>query len=450
MPSETFDTIVVGARCAGAPLATHLARGGQRVLLLDSAKLPSDQPMSTHAIGALGVDWLDALGVGAEVKKLAPPSRGIRVDMVGTQLDIRFRRRPGYCIRRLHLDRLLQEAAVQAGATLRDRTKVVSLLRENGRVVGVETVHEGKRSEQRAHVVVGADGRHSTVAELAGAKEYLGYDWDRFAYWAYWPRPASWPEDLRSLGSLISFDRDEVQRFVFQTDGDLLLLGSNPMNSQLPSWRGRHEEAYLESLRASPLTAPLVLGNAPATPILGLLKARFFFRESAGPGFALVGDAGLHKDPTPGFGITDALRDARNLSQAILSGGGDAALVRYWRQRDVHSVDLFHWAQSMADPAYVNPLNQTIYGLAGRSPELMARLGAQLDREISPFETVPVGTVLRAVLGAVLRGRFGVLPPFFAAGKRNAEIQRIREGFVDALAALPPEPPPATTRSVAA
>jgi flavin-dependent dehydrogenase len=54
MAAEVFDTIIVGARCAGASLATHLARAGQRVLLLDAAKLPSDQPISTHVISPRG------------------------------------------------------------------------------------------------------------------------------------------------------------------------------------------------------------------------------------------------------------------------------------------------------------------------------------------------------------------------------------------------------------
>jgi len=135
--------------------------------------------------------------------------------------------------------------------------------------------------QYRARVVVGADGRHSTVAELAGAKEYLGYDNPRFYYWAQWPDTPAWPEELRSFGS------------------------------------------YLETLRESPVIRPLLDGNAREGKLVGLQKSRFYFREAAGPGFALVGDAGLHKDPVPGYGMTDALRDGRNLGNAILAGGDD-------------------------------------------------------------------------------------------------------------------------------
>jgi flavin-dependent dehydrogenase len=165
MSRDAFDTIVVGARCAGAPLAIHLARAGQRVLLLDGAKLPSDQPISTHVVSELGVEWLDELGVGAEVRRLSPPCYGLRLDLAGTVLDIPFRgRRAAHAPRRLHLDRVLQEAAVSAGADLRDQSKVVGLLREGGRVVGVEVMHGGSKQSYRARVVVGADGRRSDVA----------------------------------------------------------------------------------------------------------------------------------------------------------------------------------------------------------------------------------------------------------------------------------------------
>ena len=302
MDTGTFDTIVVGARCAGASVATHLAKAGQKVLLLDAAKFPSDQPLSTHFVSPRGVDWLDELGAGEAVRAMAPPSHGVRLAMLHTNLDVTYARgRSGRCLRRLRLDPALQECAVRAGADLRDRTKVVGLLREGDRVVGVQAVHGDVRSEYRARIVVGADGRGSQVAELAGAKEYLGYDNPRFAYWAYWPRHA-WEGEQRRLGSYLGFHEDKVLRFVFQTDDDLLLVAAGPALSDLPAWKGRFEEAYLQALRASPVTAAIIDGNKRATELVGALKLRYFFREAAGPGFALVGDAGLHKIRRPATG----------------------------------------------------------------------------------------------------------------------------------------------------
>jgi flavin-dependent dehydrogenase len=161
--------------------------------------------------------------------------------------------------------------------------------------------------------------------------------------------------------------------------------------------------------------------------LIGMLSSRFFFREAAGPGFALVGDAGLHKDPTPGLGITDALRDARSLARAILAPGDvDAAVVRYWRQRDVESIDLFHFARQLADPRYFSPLNRLVHQRAPSSPQVMARLSAQVDRELSPFEVLTPRIALRWVAGAALRGNLGVVRDFFAIGKQNAQVQRAR------------------------
>jgi flavin-dependent dehydrogenase len=428
MSEGEFDTIVVGARCAGAPLATLLARGGQKVLLLDADRLPCDQPMSTHYIHALGVDWLDELGVGARVRELSPPSRAVRMQLRGSVAQVRYPRgRAAHCIRRSVLDAILQEAAVAAGATLRDQCEVVGLLRDGERVCGVEAQHGGKVERLRARVVVGADGRNSTVARLAGAKEYLGYDNPRFAYWGYWPAPAAWQSDplLAPIDAYIGFGANRYQMFVFQADAGLLVLGVAPLVSEGEAWRGNFEAAYLDALRADPVTARLALGNQREGKLLGLKKARYFFREAAGPGFALVGDAGLHKDPVAGIGITDALRDARNLARAILEGG-DAALRRYHRQRDVDSIDLFHFAKEMGEPEYLNPLNEIVFREMGRSSALAEKLGESADRTISPFDVVSPGMAMRWTLGALLRGRFGVLPAFIATARRSAAREALR------------------------
>jgi flavin-dependent dehydrogenase len=439
MSAEDFDSIIVGARCAGAPLATLLARAGQKVLLLDAATLPSDQPLSTHFITPIGVEWLDELGVGAEVRRLSPPSSVMRLEMDGVAVHVPYRRgRAGHCLRRFKLDGLLQEAAVGAGAVLRDRTKVVGLVRERDRVVGVDAISDGSRHTYRARVVVGADGRNSSVAELAGAKEYLGYDNPRFGYWAYWPAKAVWrtDADLKSFDAYVGFAADHTVRFVFQADGDLLLIGALALLTELPSWRGNYEAAYIAALQTCPVTAALIGDNERHGEIVGLLKARYFFREAAGPGFALVGDAGLHKDPTPGWGITDALRDARNLACAIIVGT-DAALVRYWRKRDVDSIELFHFASDMGSPGYMNPFNRLVYERVRRSPALGDRLAAIVDREVSPYAAVPSRNVLGWVAGAALRGKISVVRGFLSSGKRGKQVERDRRERVALLEGLP-------------
>ena len=84
------DVVIVGARCAGATLATFLARAGASVLLLDKARLPSDQILSTHTIHPPGLDVLDEVGVGDAVRAVAPPTHIVRLRKNDAIVDYGF------------------------------------------------------------------------------------------------------------------------------------------------------------------------------------------------------------------------------------------------------------------------------------------------------------------------------------------------------------------------
>jgi 2-polyprenyl-6-methoxyphenol hydroxylase-like FAD-dependent oxidoreductase len=159
-----FDVVVVGARCSGAALATFLGHQGVSVLVVDKDTLPGDQVLSTHTIHPPGMDVLDQLGVGDAVRARAPASRIARLAKRGGWVDAPFRDdRAEYCPRRKRLDALLQDAARDAGADLRDRTRLIALTHDADRVTGVRVEHDGREEEIRARLVVGADGRRSTV-----------------------------------------------------------------------------------------------------------------------------------------------------------------------------------------------------------------------------------------------------------------------------------------------
>lgn len=436
MTDPDFDCVVVGSRCAGAPLATHLARAGVRVLVLESKKLPCDQPMSTHVIQTRGMDYIDALGIGDRVRRLSPPLHVMRMQLGGYARDVRFLEgRSAHCLRRSVLDPILQENAIAAGAVLRDESPVMDLLRDGERVTGVEVLRGGKRERITARLVVGADGRHSTVAKLARAEEYCGYDGPRGGYWAYWPMPREWRDEAPySLFDMyLGFERDAV-RFVFHTDGDLLLIGTLPSRDQMARFSANHEEEYAKDLAASAVTAPLIAGRKPVGRVLGMKKARFGFRTPVGPGWALVGDAGLHKDPTPGNGITDALRDASALAQAIVDGS-ERALARYWRRRDVESIELFRQSEDMGSPGYDNPFNALVWEHL-HDPLVAHRLALAADRRVLPYEVVPPMKAMGWLGRALLQGRFGVVPFFVEGSKRTRDVQREhahRKKLLDAI-----------------
>ncbi|MBX3208377.1 MAG: NAD(P)/FAD-dependent oxidoreductase [Labilithrix sp.] len=431
-----FDAVVVGARCAGATLGAYLARRGTRVLVVDADDMPSDQPMSTHVIGPYGMLLLDELGLGDRVRAIAPPIPFFWNGVEGTVPRLDFRERPGSCIRRVDLDPLLVDGAREHGATVELRTKVVDLVRDGDRVVGAVLERGGVREEVRARVVVGADGRHSTVASLVNAEEYRGYDAPRALYWAYWRRPDWFDTDPRYEGGAAIIHSGDDYIAVFPVNRDQVLVAIAVPIDRAAEWTGRQREIYLEQLRARPYLARFADGELLGK-VISFVKGRFFFRRAAGPGWALVGDAGLFKDFTPGFGITDAFRDAKALAEAI-DVGSDVAIERYWRQRDVNSVELFAYARDTGTPGFDNPLNRAVFRLIEQRPDLRARVCAFIHRELSPFAIVPTGLVLRVVLGELARGRFGVVAPFFAAGKNGAAVAKELDACKALLAALPP------------
>ena len=262
MGAPNYDVVIVGARCAGASLATQLARTGASVLLLDKDPLPSDQVLSTHTIHPPGIDVLDELGVGAAVRDGAPASHLVRLRKNDAWVDVQFDDgRAEYCPRRDRLDGLLQEAAVAAGIELRDRTRVTVLVEEDGRVAGVRAESHGQEHVLRARLVVGADGRHSTIASLVEAGEYLAWDAQRAAYWGYWEAPGFWKTDSAYPFGMYVANTAGHTRLIFQTDKDQLLIGSAPPLDQVGPWRENPEAALRADLASDPVTGPLIDGT---------------------------------------------------------------------------------------------------------------------------------------------------------------------------------------------
>jgi flavin-dependent dehydrogenase len=399
------DVVIVGFRCAGAPLAHALHRAGLRVIVVEKDALFTDQPMSTHAIQPFGMKVLDKLGLGDVVRALAPPNRAFRfqveesylqMELDGTAMDSRSPRRS-------KLDPALQQAALAAGVDARDRHVVIGLLHDGDRVTGLRVRHGARDYELRARVVVGADGRNSTIAKLAGAETYLESTTQNGMYWSYFEQTPVFVNDPRyAWGACIHVEGREG-RAVFQTDSGLLLMAGGGRRETLEGWRQDPTSSLLAHLRRGRLTAPLVDGARMVSPPLGLLSLHFFMKRAVGPGWALVGDAGLHLDPTPGLGITDAIRDADALAAAIVDGSERAMRV-YWRRRDADSIGLYHFAADMGSEEYNNPLTRLIFDRAQRSPAMMERMYRMMDRQLRPLDMIPVTTLVGWLLAESVAG----------------------------------------------
>jgi flavin-dependent dehydrogenase len=351
-----YDVIIVGARCAGAPTAMLLARNGYRVLLLDQATFPSDV-MQNHVVLYRGARYLHRWGLMERVLATnCPPIRRFLTNygdfpLVGyPPADDGV---PGdLAPRRIILDKLLIDAAVEAGADFREGCPVEAVLQENGRVTGVRYQTPGGASEEaRSRVVVGADGRHSFVARSVAAPAYNEHPPLTCAYYSYWSGTGTEGIEIHIL------DRP-VLLLAFQTNDGLSCIAAQWPVGEFHAIRADIEGNLFKTLDLAPELAARVRAGTREERFRGTADVANFFRQASGPGWALVGDAGVNKDPFTASGISDAFRDADLLAAAIdegLSGRSplDEALAQYGRQRD--EAILPHYEDAIQSAAFPSP-----------------------------------------------------------------------------------------------
>ncbi|MGD9891444.1 MAG: NAD(P)/FAD-dependent oxidoreductase [Dehalococcoidia bacterium] len=339
-----YDAIVVGARVAGAPTAMLLARAGHRVLMVDRDAFPSDI-MSTHYIHPPGVAQLRKWGVLDHVIATScPPIDTLLVERAGVRLsgmaphpDVQF----ALCPRRTTLDVALVEAAVAAGAELRESFVVEDVIWEGESVVGIRGHQKGgETTEVRARVVIGADGVHSMVARSVQAPEYNTRPAMGCGYYAYY-------DGVPMDGAQVYF-LDDCIVFGFPTnDGQTCVVVEYP-NSRFAELRLDYERAFDQSLQMVPDFAARVAQGHRVSRMTGVGEIPNYFRRPFGPGWALVGDAGYHKDPVTGQGIMDAFLDAELLAEALDAGFSGRqpmaeALAGYEQRRNERAMPLYEF-----------------------------------------------------------------------------------------------------------
>jgi 2-polyprenyl-6-methoxyphenol hydroxylase-like FAD-dependent oxidoreductase len=382
--SREYDAIIVGARCAGAPTAMLLARRGYRVLLVDRATFPSDT-MSTHIVHPPGVAALKRWGLLDRLASTGcPPLTSYSFDFGPIRIAGSLRPDDGvaraYCPRRTVLDYLLVEAAVAAGAELRERFTADEVLIEDGRVTGLRGHAAGGAAvTERARVVVGADGRHSLVAKAVQAPRYHERPTIAAGYYAYWSGlPAEGFEGYirppRAIG-------------VAPTNDGLTMVTVNWPRTAFKANRRDVEGTCARAFALVPELAERLRAATRETRFVGTGDLPNFFRKPYGPGWALVGDAGYHKDPITAQGISDAFRDAEALAAGLddaLVGrrGFDNAMAELQQTRDERALPMYEFT---CDLARLEP----------PPPELRRLLGAvQTSQEaMDGFVSVIAGTV---------------------------------------------------------
>jgi flavin-dependent dehydrogenase len=413
MAMTDADVVIVGARCAGSAAAIALARAGRKVIAVDSARFPAPT-ISTHLMWPGGLAELARLGALDRVAALGAPRLPLAsVEIPGVRAVGGYSAVDGIsyamCVRRAGLDLALVETARAAGAEVREGTRVTGLLSAEGRVAGVEVNERGGRSYAlRARVVVGADGRRSTVARLVGAADpYLSRRDGRACYYAYFDDPH---ESLRAVAS--QWRQGAELGTAFPCDGGLTLVLLMPPDARAAEFRKYPEKEYDRTIdELLPGLRERLRGCVRRSRVFGAAGLESYFRVSAGPGWALVGDAGHFKDPVTAQGIRDALRFGRLVGESLaglpdLSAGGvdavDSVLAEWERRRDRECLEAFYWTDrtGRADP--VGPLDVEMHRALRANPALMTRFLDVYSRIIRPAEalTTPLlaGWTARALL----------------------------------------------------
>jgi 2-polyprenyl-6-methoxyphenol hydroxylase-like FAD-dependent oxidoreductase len=373
-----YDALIVGARCAGSPTAMLLARKGYRVLLVDRATFPSDAPRN-HVIHAPGIARLKQWGLLDKViASNCPPLRHITFDLgpfalVGSSPAIDGISE-GYGPRRKVLDTILVDAARASGVEVREGFSVQEVRMDGDRVIGIRGRTAGGRIvTETARIVIGADGMHSSVAHTVQAPEYDTKPTLSCAYYTYYSGVPIEGAELYMRG------RRLIGAFP-TNDGLLCSLVQFP-NQEFHAFRSDIVGNYQEQLDLVPSLAERLRNGKQEERFVGTADLPNFFRKPYGPGWALVGDAGYHKDPYTGQGITDAFRDAEQLVEALDAGFTgrrllEDALANYEQQRNDHVRPMYAFTCQLASFEPPAPeMLQLFAALRGNQTETDRMLG---------------------------------------------------------------------------
>jgi 2-polyprenyl-6-methoxyphenol hydroxylase-like FAD-dependent oxidoreductase len=313
-----YDAIVVGARCAGAPTAMLLARRGFKVLLVDKATFPSDT-ISTHILWPHGAEILGRWGLLQRLAATGVPPICRRMTFDVGPFALRGAipdandGMGGFCPRRTVLDALLVNAAAESGVDVREGFTVDELPGADDTVIGIRGHAKGGKSiEERARIVIGADGVNSFVARTVRAPEYDARPVAACGYYSYF-------SGIRQ-DDIELYPRDHVAFGGAPTHDGLHLVMVNWPAGEFPIVRTDVEGHVWRALEAAPDFLARVREGRREEKWYGTAGVPGYFRRPYGKGWMLVGDASYNRDPITAQGISDAFIDAEALVEALTAG----------------------------------------------------------------------------------------------------------------------------------
>jgi 2-polyprenyl-6-methoxyphenol hydroxylase-like FAD-dependent oxidoreductase len=350
------------------------ARRGYRVLLLDRDRFPSET-MSTRYIHQPGIERLSRWGLlDAVIASACPRLDRIRYQLADVVLEGRIPAWAGsdatYAPRRYVLDQILVDAAVEAGADFADGCTATELLSDGSRVTGLRFRNRsGNSVDETARLLVGADGMRSTIARLVSAREQVGDPLMTCVYYSCW----------RDVPAIFGFTEVTGNWLaVIPTHDDTTILATYFPQDRFDEIRTHAWEAHVDAIRAiSPHFAESIAGRSPIDRLRGSGDQRNFFRQAAGAGWALVGDAGHHEDSITARGITNSFVQADLLTECVADDLLDEerlvqALDRYAVERDAALTEAYRSTLALAR-LQVDESRIAILRAVSTDPELTQR-----------------------------------------------------------------------------
>jgi flavin-dependent dehydrogenase len=323
------DVIVIGGGPGGSTVSTLIAQQGHRVELFEREHFPrfhigeSLIPQTYWVLKRLGM--LDKMKGSHFVKKYSVQFVNGRGKLSEPFYFIEHN--PHECsqtwqVRRSEFDHLLLKHARESGVHVHEGTRVLEVLFEGQRAVGVRIQEsDGREREVRARVMVDASGQSSPLLDRLNLRE-----WDpvlkKAAVWTYWK------------GAYRDTGRDEGATVVIQTQGkqgwfwyiplhdDILSVGVVAGHDYLFKNRpGKDlETIYSEEVAACPGVQPRIAKAQRIEPFRAAKEYSYRSRQAAGDGWALVGDAYGFLDPLYSSGVLLALTSGQMAADAILEG----------------------------------------------------------------------------------------------------------------------------------
>jgi 2-polyprenyl-6-methoxyphenol hydroxylase-like FAD-dependent oxidoreductase len=345
--ANDYDVVIVGASLAGCTAARLYGQQGLRVALIDRRTNIADyKRICTHFIQPSATPVIERLGLATLIEQAG----GVR-NRLDTWTRWGWIRVPdpydddgspppyGYSIRRERLDPMLRELASETdGVELMLGKTAERLVKKNGHFTGVVRSTRGGEEQLSSRLLIGADGRASSVGEMSGVRARVRPN-NRFCYFAYYR-----DLELKTTSATAQAWALEVNTVIaHRNDEDVTLITCFVDRRELPAFKRDPEGNFVRLIESLPMGPDI--GNAERfSPMLGKLEMPNSSRRTAVSGLAFIGDAAMTADPLWAVGCGMAFQSAEWLAdctmKALVQEGEslDRGLARY---RKRHRSNLF-------------------------------------------------------------------------------------------------------------